>query len=118
MINSVLVSDAFKRDAKRLLKKYRTLKGSIDGLMEGLSKNPFLGVSYGNDIYKIRLADPSKGGGKSGAFRIMYYHLNKTEAGIVVLLLFIYDKSEKSTIRKDEVLKKLGEILTSYKSTS
>jgi len=69
MTNIVLVSHAFKREAKRLLKKYVTLKTSVDGLMEDLTKNPYLGDAYGNEIYKVRLANPSKGSGKRGGFR-------------------------------------------------
>jgi hypothetical protein len=53
------------------LKKYRTLRASIDGLLIDLEKDPFLGLLYGNDNYKVRLADKSKGSGKSGGFRIM-----------------------------------------------
>lgn len=111
MTNSVIASNAFKRDAKRLLKKYNTLKSSVDKLIVDLIQNPFLGAAYGNEIYKVRLADPSKGGGKSGGFRIMYYHLSRTEAGIEILLMFIYDKSEKSTIKKSEAIKRLKDIL-------
>jgi len=75
MTNSVLMSNTFKRDAKPLVKKYKTLKNSIEKLTDDLIKDPFLG----NEIYKVRLSDPSKGGGKSGGFRVMYYHLNKTK---------------------------------------
>lgn len=81
MIDNVFVSDAFKREAKRLVKKYVTLQSSIDKLIEDLSKNPTLGDAYGEGIYKIRLADKSKGRGKSGGFRVMYYHLIPTKMG-------------------------------------
>jgi len=116
MTNSVSISNTFKRDAKPLLKKYKTLKNSIETLIDDLIKEPFLGAAYGNDIYKVRLADSSKGGGKSGGFRVMYYHLNKTEAGIEILLMFIYDKSEKSTIKKSEAIKKLKDILNEHEA--
>jgi mRNA-degrading endonuclease RelE of RelBE toxin-antitoxin system len=114
MTNTVSASNTFNRDAKPLLKKYKTLRNSLEKLIDNLVEDPFLGIPYGNDIYKVRLADPSKGGGKSGGFRVMYYHLNKTEIGIEVLLMFIYDKSEKSTIKKDEAVKRLKEILNEH----
>lgn len=41
----------------------------------------------------------------------MYYHLNKTQSRIVILLMFIYDKSEKSTVKKNEAIKRLKDIL-------
>jgi hypothetical protein len=114
MTNSVSASNTFKRDAKPLLKKYKTLRNSIEKLIDSLIADPFSGDAYGNGIYKIRLADPSKGGGKSGGFRVMYYHLKKTETGIEILLMFIYDKSEKATVKKDEVIKRLKDILKEH----
>jgi len=111
MTNSVLISNTFKRDAKPLLKKFKTLKSSIEKLID-----PFSGDAYGNEIYKIRLSDPSKGGGKSGGFRVMYYHLTKTADGIEILLMFIYDKSEKSTIKKSEAIKRLKDILNEHEA--
>jgi hypothetical protein len=76
-----------------------------------LIEDPYLGEPYGNKIYKIRLSDKSKGGGKSGGFRVMYYHLNITSDGIEILLLTIFDKSDRSTITKSEAIKKLNKIL-------
>jgi mRNA-degrading endonuclease RelE of RelBE toxin-antitoxin system len=114
MTNTIVVSRAFKREAKRLLKKYSTLRSSIDNLLIDLANNPFLGDPYGEGIYKIRLADKSKGRGKSGGFRVMYYHLNKTDHGIDILMMSIYDKSEQATIKKADALKKLKEILNDY----
>lgn len=60
MTENIFVSDAFKREAKRLVKKYATLQASIDKLIEDLSRNPLLGDAYGHGIFKIRLADKSK----------------------------------------------------------
>jgi len=44
----------------------------------------------------------------------MYYHLNRTAEGIEILLMFIYDKSEKSTIKKDEAISKLKDMLREH----
>lgn len=114
MNNTVSASLQFKREVKPLAKKYHSLKSSVESLVDALIKNPYLGTAYGNDIYKVRLADESKGKGKSGGFRIMYYHLNVSENGIDILLMNIYDKSEKSTIKKSEALKALKSILDEY----
>ena len=56
----------------------------------------------------------SKGRGKSGGFRVLYYHLDKTDDGIEMLLLNIIDKSEVSTIKKTDAVKQLKEILKEY----
>ena len=114
MNNTVNPIPEFKRDIKPLLKKYKTLKESILKLESDLKENPFLGDAYGQGVYKIRVADESKGKGKSGGFRVLYYHLSKTPQGIEILLLNIFDKSERSTIKKSEAVKRLKEIVQEY----
>ena len=111
MTNKVLISKNFQREAKDLIKKFHTLKESIDGLIDKLIDDPHCGEPYGQKIYKIRLADKSKGGGKSGGFRVLYYHVIKNEDGITILLMSIFDKSNRATITKAEALKKLNSIL-------
>jgi len=69
-----------------------------------------LGESYGSNLYKIRVADESKGKGKSGGFRVMYYLTIKKDDNIDILLVTIYDKAELDTISKrdaDLLLKKV-----------
>jgi mRNA-degrading endonuclease RelE of RelBE toxin-antitoxin system len=114
MNNIVRPTPEFKRDLKPLLKKYRTLKETIIALENSLIKDPYIGESYGQGIYKVRVSDESKGKGKSGGFRVLYYHLNKTDEGIEILLLNIFDKSELSTIKKAEAVKRLKAILKEY----
>ncbi|BAU53969.1 type II toxin-antitoxin system RelE/ParE family toxin [Mucilaginibacter gotjawali] len=114
MSNTVKPTPEFKRDLKPLLKKYRILKQSILNLESDLIENPYLGESYGHGIYKVRVSDERKGKGKSGGFRVLYYHLNKTDEGIEMLLLNIFDKSEASTIKKIDAVKQLREISKEY----
>lgn len=114
MSNIVRPTPEFKRDLKPLLKKYRTLKKAIIALEDSLIKDPYIGELYGHGIYKVRVSDTSKGKGKSGGFRVMYYHLNKTNDGIEMLLLNIFDKSELSTIKKANAVKRLTAILKEY----
>jgi hypothetical protein len=66
-------------------------------------------------MFKVRLADESKGSGKSGGFRVLYYHLEKTEKGMTVLLTNIYDKSEIGTISKRDAVNQLEDIVKEYK---
>jgi mRNA-degrading endonuclease RelE of RelBE toxin-antitoxin system len=56
----------FLNEAKKLAKKYPSVKNDIAGLAEQLTTNPTQGISPGKDAYKIRLAITSKGKGKSG----------------------------------------------------
>ena len=113
-MNSVKASPKIKRKIKPLLKKYHTLKESIENLADELIQNPYAGESYGNNIYKIRLADKSKGRGKSGGFRVLYYLAIKQEETIAITLMTIFNKSEIDTINKkdaDLILKQILEEL-------
>ena len=56
----------FEKQAKKLLKKYPTLKIDLYLLIESLELNPIQGNSLGNDFYKIRVAISGKAKGKSG----------------------------------------------------
>ncbi len=57
---SVIPSDKFKKDAKRLIKKYPSLKQELAELGTKLALNPDLGTPLGNDTFKIRVAVKSK----------------------------------------------------------
>ena len=68
---NVVVLPDFKRDSKRLIKKYPSLSGEIHELIRDLENNPAQGAALGSDCYKIRLAISSKGKGKSGGARVI-----------------------------------------------
>jgi len=93
----------FQKQAKKLIKKYPSLKTELLELFDELKENPVKGVNIGSNCYKIRLAITSKNKGKSaGARVIINVYLNEKE----VYLLTIYDKSVKSSI-SDKELKEL-----------
>jgi mRNA-degrading endonuclease RelE of RelBE toxin-antitoxin system len=100
MSYSIELSPNFKKEAKRLSKKYSSLKSELAELFSELEKNPRLGTPLGNDIYKIRLAIASKGKGKSGGARVMTY-VKVTET--TVLIFSIYSKGERNNISDDEI---------------
>lgn len=113
----IIITDRFKREAKKLVKKYRSLKIELQELVSKLEVNPTEGIQITENTYKIRLAVKSKGKGKSGGMRIItyVYELNKAVDLIDVYLLSIYDKSDYSNI-SDKVLRDLiSGIETSYK---
>jgi mRNA-degrading endonuclease RelE of RelBE toxin-antitoxin system len=100
---SVIPSDKFKKEAKRLSKKYSSLKEELAALNDTLTNKPETGTPLGNDTYKIRLAIKSKGKGKSGGGRIITYLLNENKE---VYLLTIYDKSEFENVN-DKTLRNI-----------
>jgi len=64
MSYNIELSANFKKEAKRLTKKYPSLKTELAELFTELEENPTTGTPLGNDIYKIRLAIASKNNGK------------------------------------------------------
>ena len=96
--------DVFEKQAKRLIKKYASLKTELLQLVHDLKENPELGTAIGKNCFKIRIAIASKGKGKSGGARII---TNIVVKDGIVYLLNIYDKSEKENL----TVKELEELL-------
>ncbi len=101
----VIPTDKFKKEAKRLSRKYPSLKEELRELGNTLSKTPDYGKALGNNAYKIRIAIRSKGKGKSGGGRVITYLITEQKE---VYLILIYDKSEYDTI-DDKTLEQLIE---------
>ncbi|MCX6146358.1 MAG: type II toxin-antitoxin system RelE/ParE family toxin [Candidatus Kapabacteria bacterium] len=105
---SVQTIDIFEKQAKKLNKKYPSLKLELKELVEHLKSNPDYGIALGGNCFKIRLSVKSKGKGKSGGLRIITYYkvINET-----IFLISIYDKSEINTIP----IQTINSILTKIK---
>ena len=93
----------FKKEAKRLIKKFRSLKQELANLAQILEKNPHTGTPLGINCYKIRLSIESKQKGKSGGARVITYVYVENNT---VYLLTLYDKSEHEDVT-DKDLKAL-----------
>ena len=104
----ITTTSRFLTNAKRLAKKYSSLKGDLIELNNQLIINPTLGVQIKKNIYKIRLAIKSKNKGKSGGARVITYYFDENETQIELFLLTIYDKSNQSEIEDYE----LSELIT------
>lgn len=100
---SVFPSEKFKKEAKRLSKKYPSLKEELAELNNTLTGHPETGTFLGNDTYKIRIAIKSKGKGKSGGGRVITYVVKDNKE---IYLLTIYDKSAFDSV-DDTTLKHL-----------
>jgi mRNA-degrading endonuclease RelE of RelBE toxin-antitoxin system len=90
----------FKKEAKKLTKKYPSLKIELESLFSKLEENPALGIPLGNDIYKIRIAIDSKNKGKSGGARVLSF-VKITET--TVLLFSIYSKGDIDNLSDREI---------------
>ena len=109
---NIIVSKNFASEIKDYLKKFPSLTEEMKFLKESLMSNPKQGISLGSGLYKIRLANKSKGTGKSGGFRVVTYLLQITETGTNIYLVTIYDKSEEESIDKRDLLKLVKTLIT------
>jgi hypothetical protein len=105
---SVIPIERFKKEAKRLAKKYPSFKSELSELSETLKRNPRTGIPLGNNVFKVRLAIRSKGKGKSSGTRVITYLVTEQKE---IYLLTIYDKSELNNI-DDKTLKEIISDLT------
>jgi mRNA-degrading endonuclease RelE of RelBE toxin-antitoxin system len=102
----------FDKQAKLFVKKrkYNHLPKQIKDLTDNLEKGIFdssttpplfhSDVPTPYDIYKMRMANPDAGEGKSGGYRIIY--MVKTEHKVIVLMT-IYSKSDTDNITDREI---------------
>lgn len=94
----------FEKQAKRLIKKYASLKAELLDLVQELKDNPEKGSPIGRGCYKIRISIASKGKGKSGGGRVI---INIVITDATVFLLAIYDKAEKENLTDKELVELL-----------
>ena len=115
---NILATNSFSRDAKKLFKKYVSLKIELKELESQLIKNPRLGIKIHENIYKIRIAVKSKGKGKSDGLRVITFlteikneqDLDENDQDITVYLFNIYDKSNIENISEKELKNIIKEI--------
>ncbi len=105
------VLETFRKEFKRLLKRYPSLTNDVCALRKELEANPTFGTDLGHGLRKIRMRITSKDRGKSGGARVITFTVlaavNETE----INLLYIYDKAERESITTSELeamLRKCG----------
>lgn len=93
----VFYSDTFKRNVRKLIKKYPSLPNDIDSFIQKLQTGEISGdliKHIGFDIYKARIKNSDNQKGKNAGYRVIYY-VKKEEQ---LFLVTIYSKSEKADI--------------------
>ena len=101
------VSTEFEKSLKRLNKKYPSLKSDYLAFLQELEKNPTMGDEIFPNCRKVRIAIKSKGKGKRGGGRIIFYFEIVEDK---IILLFIYDKTEMENIQTafiEQILQKM-----------
>lgn len=104
---SIVTTQFFEREFKKLSKKYASLAKDFQKVISSLVENPKAGESIGNNCYKIRMSISSKNKGKSGGARIITYVRFVNEE---IFLVSIYDKSELSSITDEDIQLRLKSI--------
>ena len=94
--------DEFDRRARRLAKKYKSLKDDLRTFQQEIMQNPLMGIDLGRGVRKIRMAITSKGKGKSGGARVLTLTVLVSEDADVTLLT-IYDKDEIDNVSDEYI---------------
>jgi len=104
----VFISQHFKRQIKRLLKKDPDLKDILLKSLNSFTKKNAIYTSSG--VYKIRLPRPGKG--KSGGYRVYVFLF---QSGNHITPICIYPKNETESITTDVALGHLNKVLFEIK---
>ena len=104
----VYYSDTFRRQLKRLSRKYRRIRADVQPLIEQLDAGEtpgeqIQGTSY--TVYKVRVANSDTQRGKSGGYRVIYYLQRQDD----VLLVTLYSKTEQSDIEANDIIQIIQE---------
>jgi len=101
--------EGFKRQLKRLARRYRQIKSDIEPIITALlaDETPgdqITGADY--TLYKVRAKNTDAQRGKSGGYRVIYYLKTNTKC----ILVTIYSKSDQNDITSDELERLLVDI--------
>ncbi|HEY9700861.1 MAG TPA: type II toxin-antitoxin system RelE/ParE family toxin [Allocoleopsis sp.] len=90
-------AEEFKRDLRRLAKKYPHIRSDIQPIIEQLQAGNFIGVQIPKTqevFYKVRIKNSDITKGKSGGYRLIYHIQGNT----IIIMMTIYAKSEQEDI--------------------
>jgi mRNA-degrading endonuclease RelE of RelBE toxin-antitoxin system len=92
----------FKKNIKKLEKKYRSIEEDIEPLIQQLESGETPGARISGNkypVYKTRVKNSDNKKGQSSGYRVIYYTIT-TDA---ILLTTIYSKSERGNISNREI---------------
>lgn len=102
-------TDRFKKDVKRLKKKYRSIQADVEPFLDVLRKHQCPGDRLqevgAHVVYKERLKNSDNNKGQSGGYRVLYLvvNANEVQAVNVRILLLMHSKSDQDDIGASEV---------------
>lgn len=95
---NIYLGEEFKRQFKRLAKRYRSLGSDFAAFLEELRSNPLQGAELFPGVRKVRMKIAAKGKGKSSGARIISFSVEANAERLDITLLTIYDKSEMASV--------------------
>ncbi len=116
---NITYTKLFEKSLKRLSKHYKSLRDDFANFLHSVQDNPLQGVDLGGGVRKVRMSIASKGKGKSGGARVLTFLISQEEDFIHIVLLDIYDKSERETMTDNEIktLLKKSRMAVDYNSS-
>ena len=101
----------FLKQAKHLTKKYPSFPEDLKVLINEITENPLAGKDLGGGVRKLRMTIKSKGKGKSGGARVITFNYIIDEDTRNIVLMTVYDKSEKDSISDKEIMDLRNKVL-------
>jgi mRNA-degrading endonuclease RelE of RelBE toxin-antitoxin system len=101
-------TDKFRKEVKKLLKRYNSARKDIEPLIKQLETGEIPGdriVGNKYPVYKVRVPNSDTRKGKSSGYRVIYYTITPES----ILLTTIYSKSDRQNISNQEVEDIIGE---------
>lgn len=92
----------FKKNIKKLEKKYRSIEEDLEPLIQQLESGETPGDRISGNkypVYKVRVKNSDNKKGQSSGYRVIYYTITTA----AILLTTIYSKSERTNISNREI---------------
>ena len=107
MCYNIYPTPDFKKQLKKLNKKYSSIKDDVKKLIDLLEIEPTTGIKIYNNVYKIRMAISSTNKGKSGGARIITYIITEDKE---LYFIAIFDKKQIDNISKKQIFEILNNL--------
>lgn len=111
----VYFTSEFRRNIRRLSKKYRRLQADVQPVIDQLQSGQTPGEQIprvGYRVYKVRIQNTDIDKGKRSGYRMIYY----VQTPSAVLLITIYSKSEQGDVTPDFIRRVIGEHETAQRA--
>ena len=105
----VAFTPEFKRNVRRLSRKYRHIRSDISPVIQQLEQGETPGDQLqrtGYRVFKVRIRNSDAQRGKRGGYRLIYYVKTLRE----VILVTLYSKTEQGDIPAEQLRRIIAEL--------